>query len=99
MLANWYRDGGDKMGWHRDNEPELGRKPVILSVSLGATRDFQLRHMQTKSALIFPWSTAAYLVMKGDSQQLWEHQLPQRKRVQAGRINLLFERLPTTIKI
>jgi len=90
MLGNWYRDGGDKMGWHRDNEPELGKTPTILSVSLGATRDFQLRHIHTKERHDIPLEHGSVLVMQGRSQQYWEHQLPARKRIHEGRINLTF---------
>ena len=43
VLGNFYRDGRDYMGWHRDNEPELGLNPIILSISLGAERRFCLK--------------------------------------------------------
>ena len=44
VLINYYRDGKDSNGWHSDDEPELGKNPIIASLSLGAPRDFHLRH-------------------------------------------------------
>ena len=90
VLANWYRDGNDKMGWHRDNEPELGSEPVILSISLGATRDFDLRNRTTKETRRVALEHGSLLIMQGSSQIDWEHQLPARKRCTEGRINLTF---------
>lgn len=51
VLANYYRDGQDYMGWHQDNEAELGNEPVIASVSLGEARRFVLRHIRTQQKL------------------------------------------------
>ncbi|RTE85988.1 alpha-ketoglutarate-dependent dioxygenase AlkB [Lysobacter sp. N42] len=90
MLGNWYRDGNDKMGWHRDNEPELGRNPIVISLSFGASRDFHLRHVETKQRETINLGHGSLLIMGGTSQHFWEHQLPQRKRVHDGRINLTF---------
>ncbi|MCC5854704.1 MAG: alpha-ketoglutarate-dependent dioxygenase AlkB [Idiomarina sp.] len=90
VLANLYRDGEDKMGWHRDNEPELGDQPQILSLSLGAARDFQLRHRETRTRVDLRLDHGSLLVMQGNSQQEWEHQLPPRKRCKEPRLNLTF---------
>lgn len=90
VLANWYRDGDDKMGWHSDNEPELGRDPWIASVSLGATRCFQLRHRATKQRLDIELEHGSLLLMGGVLQSHWQHSLPQRKRCRQGRVNLTF---------
>lgn len=92
VLVNYYRDGADSVGWHADDEPELGLAPVIASVSLGAERDFQLRHRTRKD---LPVTTiklphGSLLLMSGSTQQHWKHQLPRRKRVSSGRINLTF---------
>ncbi len=94
-LANLYRDGQDAMGWHADDEPELGPEPVIASVSLGASRDFQLRHRTRKD---LPTTTitlphGSLLVMEGPTQAHWKHQLPRRMRVVEPRINLTFRRM------
>ena len=58
VLLNLYRDGNDGMGWHADDEPELGRDPAIASVSLGAVR-FKLRHRKLRTVVNWTWSTAA----------------------------------------
>ena len=90
-LLNLYRDGNDSMGWHRDNERSLGKHPTIASVSLGATRDFQVRRYKEKDNLMtLPLSHGSTLLMKGDMQSLWEHQVPKTKKQVAARINITF---------
>jgi len=94
VLLNLYRSGSDSMGWHRDNEPELGPEPLIASVSLGAVRRFVLRnreHPVEKHVLELPHGSL--LVMAGATQRDWEHSLPKSARVQGPRINLTFRRL------
>ena len=92
VLLNLYRDGDDSMGWHSDDEPELGERPVIASISLGATRRFRLRHK--KQAVLEPvvveLEHGSLLIMKGETQRFWKHQLPKSKRVSRARINLTF---------
>ena len=90
VLLNYYRDGQDSNGWHADNEPELGNNPVIASVSLGATRDFQLRHNQHNNLKkSIPLIHGSLLIMQGTTQTYWKHHIP--KRAQADpRINLTF---------
>ena len=91
VLANRYRDGRDAMGWHSDNEPELGPAPVIASVSLGATRRFLLRHRvrrDQRCALELPHGSL--LVMRGGTQRHWQHALPRTARPVGERINLTF---------
>lgn len=94
VLLNYYRDGADSMGWHRDNEKELGINPVIASVSFGAERDFQFRHYRTKENIInLALKNGSLLIMKDSTQHHWEHQLPKRKKTSGGRINLTFRRI------
>jgi len=94
VLCNFYRYGQDSMGWHRDNEPILGKNPTIASVSFGAERVFQVRHYPTKSTKIdIPLSHGSLLVMKGESQHFWEHQIPKTKKEIGPRINLTFRKL------
>lgn len=90
VLANYYRDGNDSMGWHRDNESELGEQPVIASLSFGAERDFILRHRATQQREVLPLRHGSLLVMAGETQNHWEHALPKRARVSHKRINLTF---------
>jgi alkylated DNA repair dioxygenase AlkB len=94
VLLNFYRDGNDSMGWHRDNEKELGHNPVIGSVSFGQERPFQLRFYQDKTQKReILLENGSFLLMKGESQHFWEHQLPKRKKLASGRINLTFRRI------
>jgi len=91
VLLNLYRNGKDSMGWHADNEPELGRNPVIASVNLGAARRFMLRHQQDhqlKYALEL--QHGSLLIMKGQLQHYWQHQVPKTTRPLPSRINLTF---------
>lgn len=94
VLINQYRDGQDCMGWHADDEQELGERPVIASVSLGATRDFRLRRKDGAQAPItVALEHGSLLVMSGDSQHNWQHCLPRRARVTQPRINLTFRQV------
>jgi alkylated DNA repair dioxygenase AlkB len=91
VLLNLYRDGRDGMGWHADDEPELGRNPVIASVSLGATRRFCLRHRRRKGLkLDLPLPHGSLLCMSGATQHHWLHALPKTRLPVAERINLTF---------
>lgn len=94
VLANRYRDGRDAMGWHSDDERELGARPVIASISLGATRRFALKHRRDpgrKMAMDLPHGSL--LVMRGDTQANYRHALPRTARAMSDRINLTFRRI------
>jgi alkylated DNA repair dioxygenase AlkB len=95
VLLNLYRDGSDSMGWHSDDEPELGQRPVIASISLGATRRFRLRHKKQADLepVVVGLEHGSLLIMKGETQRFWKHQLPKTKRVSRPRINLTFRRI------
>lgn len=95
VLCNLYRNGQDSMGWHADNEPELGACPSIASISLGAARPFQIKpragETGTPSSLVL--AHGSLLLMAGDMQQYWLHQLPKTRRQIAPRINLTFRQI------
>jgi alkylated DNA repair dioxygenase AlkB len=94
VLLNLYRDGKDKMGWHSDNEKELGPNPCIASLSFGATRFFDLKHKIDKTKRFrFELSSGMLLVMSGSLQDYWLHQVPPQKKVIEPRINLTFRRV------
>ncbi|MBF2052809.1 MAG: alpha-ketoglutarate-dependent dioxygenase AlkB [Candidatus Sericytochromatia bacterium] len=96
VLLNYYRHGDDSMGYHRDNEPELGPEPVIASLSLGATRRFVLRQLSAPHERIaLPLAHGDLLLMYGHSQRDWQHALPKQKRVSAPRLNLTFRYVQT----
>ena len=84
MLLNLYRDERDGVSWHSDDEPELGSEPVIGSLSLGATRTFQLRRKDYRRSGV-PWEElsltgGSLLVMRGSTQRLWQHRLAEADR-------------------
>ena len=94
VLLNAYRDGRDSMGWHSDDEPELGVRPVIASVSLGATRRFRLRHRrQDLDPVALDLEHGSLLVMDGDTQAHWHHAVPKTRRLVELRVNLTFRRI------
>ena len=93
LLANFYRDGNDRNGWHADNEPELGPMPVIASLSFGAGRDFQLRRNSDRKRVDIHLEPGSLLLMAGATQRNWQHCIPKRKRCQNGRINLTFRKV------
>jgi alkylated DNA repair dioxygenase AlkB len=90
VLLNLYRDGRDGMGWHADDEPELGREPVIASVSLGAARRFRLRHRRHRETTAIDLEHGSLLLMQGPTQHHWLHALPKTARPVGERINLTF---------
>ena len=90
LLANLYRTGLDSMGWHADDERELGPNPVIASVSLGQERRFDLRHRATGQTVRTLLPSGSVLVMAGATQHHWVHQVPRTTRPLQPRINLTF---------
>ena len=93
-LLNLYRDGKDSNGWHADDEKELGPNPVIASVSFGQARSFHFRHKREKSLrkkIIL--ENGSLLLMKGETQHHWQHQLPKSKKEMKPRINLTFRNI------
>ena len=93
VLANWYRNGQDCMGWHADDEAELGKSPVIASLSLGAIRTFKFKHRLTTETHSIELANGSLLIMAGTTQEFWYHSLPKRASVEQGRINLTFRYL------
>jgi hypothetical protein len=85
-----YRDGKDSISWHTDAEKELGKNPIIASVNFGATRKFQLRHIETKEKLEIDLSNGSLLIMQGELQHFWQHQVPKTNSLISERINLTF---------
>lgn len=95
VLANLYRDHRDSMGLHADDEPELGKRPVIASLSLGAERVFRLRHRHRRDLrpvrMLLP--AGSLLVMAGDTQVNWKHEVPKQALPCGPRINLTFRQI------
>lgn len=91
VLLNDYRNGSDSVAWHADDEPELGINPVIASVSFGQARRFDVRHKQDhKQKYSVELENGSLLIMKGDLQHNWEHQVPKSTKALNERINLTF---------
>ncbi|MFL6716657.1 MAG: alpha-ketoglutarate-dependent dioxygenase AlkB family protein [Burkholderiaceae bacterium] len=94
VLLNLYRDEHDGVGWHSDNERELGRLPVIASLSLGETRSFRLRHRERRHAPVnIDLTDGSLLLMAGATQRNWQHAIPKERREKGPRINLTFRHI------
>lgn len=90
VLLNLYRNGNDSISWHTDAEEELGSNPIICSVNFGATRKFQLRHIETKEKIDINLTHGSLLIMLGELQHFWQHQVPKTNQKVTERINLTF---------
>jgi alkylated DNA repair dioxygenase AlkB len=90
VLLNLYRSGNDSISWHTDAEKELGVNPIIASVNFGATRKFQLRNNNTKEKIEIELTNGSLLIMQGELQHYWQHQVPKTNKVVGERINLTF---------
>ncbi|MEI7460458.1 MAG: alpha-ketoglutarate-dependent dioxygenase AlkB [Pirellula sp.] len=90
-LLNRYRSGSDSMGWHADDEPEIGN--LIGSLSLGATRKFRIRHNITRETQTFLAGNGTLIIMAGTMQQFWQHEVPKTKLNVGERINLTFRQV------
>jgi alkylated DNA repair dioxygenase AlkB len=91
VLLNRYRDESDSMGWHSDDEHELGANPVIASVSFGAARSFQFKHKQhAELRQAITLTSGSLLLMRSTTQHYWKHRLPKSKQSYGPRLNLTF---------
>lgn len=91
VLLNFYRDGQDSMGWHSDDEPELGPNPTVASVNLGGTRRFDLRRKGSgRIEHSLELAHGALLVMSGPTQHHWQHQVAKTRATCLPRLNLTF---------
>lgn len=98
VLLNLYRDGRDSVSWHADNEPGLGRDPVIASLSLGAVRRFQMKHRRRDERIAIDLGHGSCLIMAGATQHHWLHQLPKTARPVGPRVNLTFRRMLASLE-
>lgn len=95
VLLNYYRDGHDSMGFHSDDEPELGPRPTIASLSLGESRLFAFKRKCRSDALLvnIELASGSLLLMKGDTQRNWKHGIAKTSRPLGPRVNLTFRRI------
>ena len=97
VLLNYYRDHRDSMGMHSDDEPELGERPVLASLSLGEERIFILKHKREKALkpVRVQLASGSLLLMKGETQRYWKHAIEKETRPCGPRVNLTFRRILT----
>ncbi len=89
-LLNLYHDGNEGMAWHSDDEKSLGKASTIASVSLGAEREFRLKHKRKEEKISVLLESGSLLVMKDSTQTHWLHCIPKSKKITTPRINLTF---------
>ena len=92
-LLNYYPSGSEGMGYHADDEKELGHQPIIASLSLGATRKFVFKHKKTQDKVALYLESGQLIVMHGDTQRFWKHTITKTKTVDTGRVSLTFRRM------
>jgi len=93
-LLNFYRDGKDSMGWHRDNEKELGNNPLIASLSFGAKRKFRMRNYKDKNiSFTIELEHGSLLLMRGETQHCWEHAVSKTNQLTDPRVNITFRNI------
>jgi alkylated DNA repair dioxygenase AlkB len=95
VLLNYYRDHRDSMGLHSDDEPELGERPILASLSLGEERTFILKHKSEKALkpVRLKLASGSLLLMKGETQRYWKHGIDKERRPCGPRVNLTFRRI------
>jgi alkylated DNA repair dioxygenase AlkB len=93
LLLNYYRNGLDSMGFHADDEKELGINPIVPSLSLGAIRTFVLCHHSSGERMKFDLTHGSLLIMGGTLQHHWKHALPRTRGPVGRRINLTFRQI------
>jgi alkylated DNA repair dioxygenase AlkB len=99
VLANLYRDGKDSMGWHADDEEEVGPSIIdrhVASLSFGATRRFLIRSSDQKVKHEFPLASGDLLVMRGTTQSDFKHSVPKTAKAVGPRVNLTFREIITS---
>lgn len=93
-LLNFYRDQNDSIGWHRDNEKELGKEPFIASVSFGEKRKFLFQNIHDKNLKVsIELEHGSLLIMKGEAQNFWKHSLPKQSKKAQARVNITLRRI------
>jgi alkylated DNA repair dioxygenase AlkB len=94
VLLNLYRDGKDSVSWHSDDEKELGTNPIIASLTFGSTRVFKFRHKEdNKLQREIELTPGSLVIMKGETQHMWEHSVPKTSKEIGPRINLTFRNM------
>lgn len=93
VLLNHYLDGSHSIGWHSDDEKELGDNPIIASVSIGAVRNFKLKSKDDKQHYDIPLKSGSLLIMGEGIQRNYLHSVPKERSIKDGRINLTFRKI------
>jgi alkylated DNA repair dioxygenase AlkB len=101
VFLNLYRDHNDSMGFHSDDERELGREPTIASLTFGATRTFVMKHKRDREIPLakIPLEAGSVLLMKGKTQHFWKHGILKQRETCGPRVNLTFRTIYTSSEL
>ena len=99
VLANYYRDGKDSMGWHSDDEKELGPNPTIASISFGSERNLYFRNKISKEIISIPHTHGCLVMIDGGTQKNWQHSIKKTQKIIGPRINLTFRNIIASNKL
>jgi alkylated DNA repair dioxygenase AlkB len=99
VLANYYRDGKDSMGWHSDDEKELGPNPTIASISFGSERNLYFRNKISKKIISIPQRHGCLVMIDGRTQKNWQHSIKKTQKIIGPRINLTFRNIIASNKL
>ncbi len=97
VMANLYQNGSDSMGCHADDEKELGKNPLIASLNFGEQRLIKFRHNKSKKVIDLLLSHGDLLIMAGETQHYWKHEIPKTKTIKTERINLTFRKTSASL--
>lgn len=89
-LVNRYRSGSDMLGWHADDEADLGGEPVIATVSLGAARVLRIRPRRGGASVGGALAHGSLLAMWGRSQRDYKHCVPRTRKPVGERVSYTF---------
>ena len=93
VLGNWYQHGQHGMGFHADNEPELGPDPVVAVLTFGYARELKFRHINGRDKFAISPASGSLLLMEGNIQRYWRHGIGKTTRIVDGRISLTFRKI------
>ena len=100
ILVNWYEDGEHHISWHSDDESQLVEEAPIYTISLGATRTFKTREKKNKrNVTSHELKNNDFLIMGGEFQKHYQHQVPKRKKCKHSRISITIRKFETDTQL
>lgn len=92
-LINYYENGDHYIGYHKDDEKDLGENPSIASLSFGCERKFYFKSDNKANPVVkTKLPHGSLCVMMHPTNKYWKHSLPKESITicSTPRINLTF---------